>query len=281
VNPRRTRLLFLALVVGQLFLLASRVRDPDAPPSLLERTFLRFTAPLGGLVAAAGGAVAEAHAARRSRAELEAENRALREEVVELRRLRLRLSGLALEAEELARGSGLTVGSGFVLRPARVVYFDRDSQLRTLLLDVGARGARRDQAVLAETGVIGRIVEVSGRWAKVQLLTDRAAAAAVLLEDARRQGVLRGAGPGRLELDYVPRQVEVAVGERLVTAGIDGVYPRGLPVGVVTAVEPGSEMFHHITIAPAADFSNLGPVFLLEREQPPTELIDRESRGGR
>lgn len=280
MSPRRTRLLFLALVVGQLFLLAARARDPEGGTSLLEGLYLRGTAPLGRMVAAGGEALSGARQARRSRAALEAENRELRAEVTELRRLRLRLSGLALETEELARGSGLAVGPGFDLRPARLVYFDRESLLRSLVLDVGTRGARRDQAVVAENGVIGRVVETAGRWAKVQLLTDRAAAAGVLLEGARRQGILRGAGPGRLEVDFVPRQVEVAVGDRLVTAGIDGVYPRGLPVGVVASVEPGSEMFHHITVAPAADFANLGPVFLIERELPPPALTGRREDGG-
>lgn len=272
MSPNRTRLLFVALVVAQLFLLAGQARDPRGASSLLEGAFLRALSPLGRLVAAGGETVGGAREALRGRAALETENRSLRAEVRELRRERLRLAGLALETEELARGAGIEAASGLELRAARVVYLDRRSDLRTLVLEVGARGARRDQPVVAETGLVGRVIETAGRYAKVQLVTDRAAAVAVQLEAARRQGVLRGAGPGRLEVDYVPRQVEVAVGDRVVTAGVDGVYPRGLAVGVVSAVEPGNEMFHRVEVEPAVDLANLSLVYLLESATPPAAL---------
>jgi len=272
LSPNRTRLLFVALVVAQLFLLAGQARDPRGASSLLEGAFLRALSPLGRLVAAGGETVGGAREALRGRAALEAENRSLRAEVRELRRERLRLAGLALETEELARGAGIEAASGLELRAARVVYLDRRSDLRTLVLEVGARGARRDQPVVAETGLVGRVIETAGRYAKVQLVTDRAAAVAVQLEAARRQGVLHGAGPGRLEVDYVPRQVEVAVGDRVVTAGVDGVYPRGLAVGVVASVEPGNEMFHRVEVEPAVDLANLSLVYLLEAAVPPAAL---------
>ena len=275
MSPNRTRLLFVFLVVAQLFLVAAQARDPRDPggtSSLLEGGLLRAVAPLARLVDAGGDAIAGARLATRGRRELEDENRELRAEVTELRRERLRWSGLALEAEELARGVDFVAASGFELRAARVVYFDRRSNLRTLLLHVGARGARPDQAVVSEDGLVGRIVRSAGPYAKVQLVTDRAAAVGVVLESARRQGILRGAGPARLEIDYLPRQVEIAVGDRVLTAGIDGVFPRGLPVGVVAEVSPGNEMFHRVEVQPAVDFANLATVYLLEREPVPSEL---------
>jgi rod shape-determining protein MreC len=273
VSPLRTRLLFLALVVGQLFLVAGQVRDPRGAASLLEGAWLRVLAPVARLVAATGDAVGGARQSLATRGELEEENRGLRAEVGELRRERLRLSGLALEADELARGAGLVAPTGFVLRAARVVYLDRRSGWSSLVLEVGARGARIDQAVVAEAGLVGRVIEPAGPWAKVQLITDRAAAVGVLLEAARRQGILRGAGAGRLEIDYVPLQTEVAVGDRVVTAGIDGVYPRGLPVGVVTEVGAGNEIFHHLGVTPAVDFDNLSLVYLLDGARPPAALV--------
>ena len=276
MSPTRTRLLFVALVIAQLFLLAGQARDPSGPASLLEGLFLRALSPLGRAVAATGEAVGGARSALRGRAELEEENRRLRAEVTELRRERLRLAGLGLEVEELARGAGMAAASGRELRAVRVVYLDRSSNLRTLVVDAGARGARRDQPVVAEDGLVGRVIETAGRWAKVQLVTDGAAAVAVVLEAARRQGILRGTGPDRLEVDYVPRQAEVALGDRVVTAGVDGVYPRGLPVGAVTAVEAGSEMFHRIEVDPAVDFADLSLVFLLEGAAPPAALLHGE-----
>jgi rod shape-determining protein MreC len=95
-----------------------------------------------------------------------------------------------------------------------------------------------------------------------------------MIERTRRQGVARGAGAGVLDLDFVPLQEEVQIGDRVVTAGIDGIYPRGLPVGTVVAVEPGSELFHDIRLRPAVDFGLLDQVYVLESELVPEEAKD-------
>ncbi|HSM12872.1 MAG TPA: rod shape-determining protein MreC [Thermoanaerobaculia bacterium] len=278
MTPRRSRLLFVALVVGQLFLVAAQARDPrDAHTSMLEGGVLRAVAPIAGLVSSVAEGFRALGDAVRTRATLEDENRLLRAEVAELRRQRLRLSGLELEVEELARKVGLPADPGLDLRAARVVHFDRRSTLRTLVVETGAAGARRDQPVVASSGLVGRVVEVAGRYAKVQLITDRAASVGVLLRTARRQGVLRGAGPGRLEVDYVPRQIRVEPGELVVTAGIDGVYPRGLPVGTVIAVGPGDESFQRVVVEPAVDFGDLSLVYLLDSARPPAELVVEET----
>lgn len=285
MSPLRSRLLAAAVLVGQLVLLGAQSPDRGEAPavegrSLLAGGALRAVAPLAHAVARAGQALAALGEAWRSRSTLRAENATLREELRELRRDRLRLIELELEAGALARGVAYERESGLALRAAEVVYLDQRSWLRTLVLYVGSGGARVDQVVLTELGIVGRVIEASGPWAKVQLVTDRAAAVGVLLEGARRQGVARGAGPRELELELIPRQVEVEAGDRLLTAGIDGVYPRGLPVGVVTAVEPGSEMFHHIRVRPHVDFGELGIVYLLDRQAVPRPVAEGEQDAG-
>ena len=255
---------------GQLVLLASQSPDPGGGPrSLLAGGALRLVAPFAQLVAAVGDVFSGFGRAVRGRSSLARENRELRTELLELRRERLRWTGLEREAGELAVALEFARASGLELRAARVVYLDRGSFLRTLVARVGPRGARRDQVVLAESGIVGRVIESSGPWARVQLVTDRAAAVGALLETARRQGIVRGAGPAELELEYVPIQAEVAAGDRVLTAGIDGVYPRGLPIGTVIAVEPGDERFHRIRVRPAVDLADLAVVYLLESASRP------------
>lgn len=283
VSPLRSRLFAAAVLVGQLFLLAAQAPDRTAAGgerSLLAGLALRAVAPLAATVDAAGDAVASTGAALRTRGSLERENERLRAELRELRRAQLRLSELELESAALARGLDFARHDGLALRAARVVYLDRRSWLRTLLLRVGAAGARLDQVVLTEDGVVGRVIETSGAWAKVQLVTDRAAALGAYLEGARRQGIAHGTAPDELELENIPRQVAVEVGDRVLTAGIDGVFPRGLPVGVVTAVEPGSEMFHRIRVQPSVELGELGVVFLLEREPTPRPAPEGSGDGG-
>ena len=81
-------------------------------------------------------------------------------------------------------------------------------------------------------------------------------------------------------MDFVPLQADVVVGDTVLSAGIDGVFPRGFAIGTVTAVEPGNELFHRIRLRPAVDFGEIDQVFLLEREPFPEEL-EREARDAR
>ncbi len=214
----------------------------------------------------------------RRRDDLAAENRRLRQEVLELRRRELRTEGLEQEIEGLSKTLAFQRRHSTSLRIAEVVHADYSSWLRSLVLYVGAGAARHNQPVLSDDGLVGRVIRVAGAYAKVQLLTDRAASAGVQLQRSRRQGVVRGSSPGELLLDFIPRQADVEVGETVLTAGIDGVYPRGIRVGVVASVEPGSEVFHRIVVKPAVDFSRLSFVYLLEGELVPPELLNEDER---
>ncbi len=140
--------------------------------------------------------------------------------------------------------------------------------------------ARVNQPVLSPEGLVGRVVNVAGPYAKVQLITDRAAGVGGMILRTRRQGVVRGGGRGSggLELDYVPLQADVRPGDRVLTAGIDGVYPRGIPVGTVVSVEQGGQLFHRIQLAPAVDFGALDQVYLLDYEAVPQKV--KEGRPG-
>lgn len=281
MRSRWTHLLLAVLLVGQLFLLAGQTPDRGGERSLLAGTTLRLLGPLARLVGAAGDAGTELSRALASRARLAEENRQLRAELIELRRERLRLGELELEAEALARGLGFERRSDWSLTPAEVVYLDRTSWLRTLIVWAGPERARRDQPVVTELGLVGRVIATAGGYAKVQLLTDAAASAGALVERVRRQGIVRGAPGGGLTLELVPRQVPVEPGDRVVSAGIDGVYPRGIPIGTVVAVAPGDELFHRIVVEPAADLARLDFVYLLEQPAPPAELAGEGADGRR
>ncbi|MEO8275120.1 MAG: rod shape-determining protein MreC [Thermoanaerobaculia bacterium] len=276
MSPRRVRLLFVALLVGQLFLVAGQEPDRGSAGSLLEGLTLRTLGPLARLVNAGSEGFASAREGLRLRGDLASENRDLKREVLELRRRELRMAGLEEEIDGLSKTIDFSRRQATELRIAEVVHADFSSWLRSLILYVGTGAAHVNQPVLSDDGLVGRVIRVSGAYAKVQLLTDRAASSGVQLERSRRQGVVRGSSPGELLLDFIPRQAEVEVGESVLTAGIDGVYPRGIRVGTVVSVEPGNEVFHRIVVRPAVDFSRLSFVYLLEGEAVPRELATEE-----
>jgi rod shape-determining protein MreC len=263
VRDRRARWLLVALVLAQLVVISRQLAHSEAQPPLLERAAVQALGPVAGAVDGIGGAVRGVGEGWRTRSRLNQENLQLKERVAELERELLRRGALEQDFQRLAEAVRYSRAVGLPVQMADVVYADHASWLRNLLLYVGDQSAERNQPVVDRRGLVGRVVVPGRPYAKVQLITDRASAVGVMIERTRRQGVLKGSGEGGLLLDYLPLQADVQAGDRIVTAGIDGIYPRGLPVGAVIGVEPGTQLFHRIGVAPAVDFGLLDHVYLL------------------
>jgi len=147
---------------------------------------------------------------------------------------------------------------------AEVIGASASPEFRTITIDKGTNdGLASDMAVVAPAGVVGRITRPSGRAALVQLLIDRNAAAGALIERTRVQGIVVGRGDGRLRMDFVVATGDVAVGDAVVTSGIDGLYPRGFAIGTVAAVGRGDGVYHEITVRPSVDFFRLEDVLVV------------------
>jgi rod shape-determining protein MreC len=158
---------------------------------------------------------------------------------------------------------------------AEVIASGAAPEFRTLTIDKGTQqGLRPDMAVIAPAGVVGRIVVPSLRAAKVQLLIDRNAAAGALIERSRAQGVVVGAGDELLRLEYVSEIADVAVGDVVVTSGIDGIFPKGFTIGRIEALDRSGGAYRRITVRPAVDFSSLEEVLLVLTPTPARELAD-------
>jgi rod shape-determining protein MreC len=278
VDERRTGWLLILVLAGQLVFLAVQVPGRGGHGTALESAGLRVLGPLARLVAVVSESFSGGRESFALRGRLIDENRALQREVLELRLRLLRTTDLGDEMARLGAAVDYAAPPSGDIRAADVVYVDRSSLLRTLVLYAGPRPAQFNQPVLSPEGLVGRVVVASGTYAKVQLITDRAAAVGAMALRTRRQGVVRGSAREGLELDYVPLQADIRVGDRIVTAGIDGIYPRGIPVGTVASVEPGGplepggQLFHRIRLVPAVDFGTLDQVYLLEHSPVPQAI---------
>ena len=143
---------------------------------------------------------------------------------------------------------------------ARVIAAPGGSFLRTVVVTAGRRdGVRKGQAAIGGAGMVGRVVEV-GEWsARVLLITDINTRVPVVLESSRARAVLAGDNSDQPRLLYLPADAVIAVGERVVTSGHGGLFPPGIPVGVVTAVgERG------VKVQPIADLSRLEHLRLVD-----------------
>ncbi|MBU1228813.1 MAG: rod shape-determining protein MreC [Proteobacteria bacterium] len=207
---------------------------------------------------------------------LKQENEALREEI---KALRLESMTLRERAEATARVEKLL---GFPEPPdwrregARVIAhrIGPTAILETILVDRGKlSGAKEDTPVLCTEGVVGRIYRAGLTVATVLLLTDPSSRVAVVGRDNRAAGVIYGMGAGeKLMVKYVGLQSSIEPQEILVTSGMDGVYPKGLPVARVTSVrrEEGT-LFMDVQAEPLVDIAHLEEVLLLKRAARPED----------
>lgn len=279
MDERRTGWVLIVVLVAQLVYLA--IQGARGGETRLAVLGLRVLGPMARGVAAIPAGFEGAREGVKLRGTLITENRQLRREVETLRLSLLRKTDVEGEMKRLGDAMRYPTPPAGRLRAVDIVYVDHASWLRSLIIYTGLERARPNQPVLSPGGLVGRVVTVSGPYAKVQMITDRLAGVSAMVLRNRRQGVVRGGGRGDgLELDYVPLQADVRPGDRVLTAGIDGVYPRGIPIGTVASVEAGGQqLFHRIQVVPAVDFGAVDQVYLLEYQAVPPSLT-QESRPG-
>lgn len=151
---------------------------------------------------------------------------------------------------------------------ASIIGEDGAPWFKTLVVDRGASdGFTEGMPVLAAEGVVGQVIKVSSRSSRVLLLTDHASAIAAVVQRSRARGVVRGAGGGRLTLEFSMKEDDVKVGDQVLTSGIGGIFPKGVPVGEVTMVKKGEYgIFQIVEIRPAVMISRLEEVLVLARK---------------
>ncbi len=184
-------------------------------------------------VRAARAVIAEA----RSWANVRAKNRRLEEENAHLRIWQQLASRYRRENRDFRRLLKMARGPVPTFISARVVGDSGSPFVRTLLLAAGAEdGIKPNQAVIAADGLVGRIVEVGTRSARILLLTDLNSRVPVRLAGSGYRGILVGDNSPQAVLTYLPARAKARPGEEVVTSGDGGLFPPGLPVGVVTRV---------------------------------------------
>ena len=259
---KRPAYLFAALTVGHIVLISAQVNTDRGIPVLEALTFGAFSEVQRGVSSAVGGARTwwGDYLALQT---VRGDNERLRQEVSRLQIALQQERAHAQQSRTLERLLELRSRTELATMAAGVIAGSASPDFRTLTVDKGTNdGLRPDMAVIAPSGVVGRIITPGARAAKVQLLIDRNAAAGALVERSRAQGVAVGTGTD-LRLNYVSGTADVTVGDVVVTSGIDGIYPKGFVVGQIESVERGGGAFGVIAVRPAVDFSSLEGVLVV------------------
>jgi rod shape-determining protein MreC len=192
------------------------------------------------------------------------DNDELRRENDQLKLRVAQLEGKAAEADRLAVLLHFRQSQSDVpMVAARVIGGSAGTGSLTIELDRGERdGIRGDMGVITPDGVVGKIIEAYANTSRVLLLTDRESGVGAKFADSGVQHPIGGLGEPILTMKYVPNDDDVSVGQRVVTSGMDHIFPRDLPVGTITEVRPGNP-FKQIRVKPAANLEKLEEVLVL------------------
>ena len=197
-----------------------------------------------------------------------AENRQLKDQIEQMRLEQVRLSEDAAQARRLQ--TLLAFKEQFISRTvaAQVIGSSGSDLSRIVYIDKGENaGINRDMAVITADGIVGKVLLVYPSVSQVLLINDQSSGVGAMLEKTRLQGVLRGTANGEVVLERVMSDEQVPVGETVLTSGGDQIFPKGLPVGTVTKVGNGKDLFLNIKIKPAANLSKLEEVLVLVEKQ--------------
>ena len=275
------------MVAGTLLLAVIALRMSAKNPgelSALDRGILRLVSPAQsamsfvarGIAGVAGRYVELTHV-RSENEQLQRENARLRTELLEMRRL-------AQESGRYQRLLGLRDLTPAETIAARVISIDASPYFRIARVEIdrGEGVVKRGMPVLTPEGVVGRLGRVAARTADITLLVDPRSAIDVVVPRTGGRGILRGkSGENgyRCSIEYLSRGEPVRVGDKVVTSGLGGAFPRDLAVGRITAVLPNAVgLYQEVDVTPDVDFARLSEVLVVVAPPP---APDPEAGGAR
>jgi len=260
---QRVGWLFMTVTVAHLILISAQVSSKRGVP-LLQEAIFGSMAELQRVATGGIGGVRSAWQNYVNLRQIGQENDALKQRVSQLEVALQRERALAEQTRVLQQALDLKTETPFATTAAMIIASGASPDFRTMTLDKGSsQGLATDMAVLAPEGVVGRVILPTPRAAKVQLIIDRNAAAAGLVERSRAQGVVVGTGGDRMRFDYVPGSADLKVGDRVVTSGLDGIYPKGFVIGQIESIERSAGEFSNVLIRPAVNLSALETVLVV------------------
>lgn len=193
------------------------------------------------------------------------ENKKLRETLRQYQAINAQYREAAAVNIHLSKLLGLKEALPVPTLTAQVIGKDPSQWFKTIIINRGSSdGVRKNMPVVTAEGVVGQVMNTSPHYAKVLLAKDPNSAIDGLIQKNRTQGIIKGRGNAGYEMYYVLKSASVQRGDIVVTSGLGGVFPKGLPIGTITDVAKARRgMFQNITILPSVDFLRLEELIII------------------
>jgi len=263
---RRTLILSSALLVS-FVLMTLQVRSHSALTDQTKRILLTSVSPFLHIASVSKAAAVFVWNEYIDLRRVRRDNHLMKEEVRQLRAQVGELRETSLENYRLAHLLEMRSHAGVEAVAVKVIGKDVTNWFRTILIDRGTNaGIDRYMTVVASEGLVGRVVDVSALSARVQLMTDPESAVGCLVQRSRVTGVATGSQGGTVQIKYLPQMADVTVGDRIITSGMGGTIPKGIPLGrVIRSSRPNGALFQETEVQPLVNFSRLEEVLVLKK----------------
>lgn len=198
------------------------------------------------------------------------ENERLKKRIAELQRENDRMREMVLSYERLRRLLQFRESLSSAVIAAEVIGRDPSSWFKSITINKGERdGIQKGMAVISAEGVIGQIFKTAPSHSVVLLITDYNSAIDAIVQRTRAKAIVEGKGENRCQLKYLLRSEDVVEGDRVVTSGLAGNFPKGLVIGEVRKVDKkGHGIFQDAELATSVDFTRLEEVLVIKESLP-------------
>jgi rod shape-determining protein MreC len=268
--PSRHRSLFLltGVVLLQILLLAVQIKR-DSQGRLIRVWTVSAVSPFERSGAWGVGKIRDTWRHYFALSDTARENEDLRRENGQLKLEVMQLQSKSAEADRLAALLSFKQKQAKVpLIVARVIGSSADANSAVIYLDQGQReGIRKNMGVITPEGVVGKVIESFRDTSQVLLLTDRDSGVGAMIADSRIHGPVGGMGEPLLDMKYVGADDDVKIGDRVVTSGMDRIFPKDLPIGTISQVKAGTT-FKQLRVRPSASLEKLEEVIVLLTTDP-------------
>lgn len=215
--------------------------------------------------------------------DLRRENEQLKKRLAELQRENDQMREMVLSHERLRRLLQFREMIPSTVIAAEIIGRDPSSWFKSITINKGERnGLRRGMAVISPEGVIGQILKVGPSHSVVLLITDYNSAVDSIVQRTRAKAIVEGGGENRCQLKYLLRSEDVVVGDRVVTSGLAGNFPKGMMIGEIKKVDKkGHSIFQYAELVPSVDFSRLEEVLVVKETPPLPPAPEEKAKKGR
>jgi rod shape-determining protein MreC len=192
------------------------------------------------------------------------ENQRLREEIKWLRQENHRYLEAYLQYQRLQRLLNFRERTPLDAVAAEVIGRNANNWTEIIYINKGMRDkVVKGLPVVTYDGLVGQVIQVAPGLSQVMLLTDFRSGVDALVQRTRASGVVAGRGRNIAELKFLPVGADLQPGDRLISSGMGGVFPKGLIIGEVGDIHPNGRPIQHVEILPSVDFSHLEEVLVL------------------